>query len=343
MMRASFFAGALACSAVAYGEITVTSSAGAIDLNGSPYAGEPINFNDRLTLSADPGSESSVSFQPKFIEDADSSRTVMRFSGTGSSEATFTVPADYVGATQTITAGQAVTWTTWNPWSFPQSHQFSASVANGAAADDPASLDIEFKQAPRPTASPYEGAFVPPTLDNMSFDQDPAVGSIRLDRTITPTITVPVQIRGFRFDRAGVEWEDETITGSPHRDGNFTGAWILFTTVEPGDNEPIFTGERGLDTVPFEIGEIGFRLISTGTVDVTIDLTNVADGDFEMKVWEIPWFTDYYLTEQGFGSFGFVENEAVISVTVVPEPTGLVLAAAGAAVLLRRRRRGVAA
>jgi hypothetical protein len=322
-------------AAGAHAQIEVPSFMGQFELNGGSYGGSPLVYGDILRMLANSGnSSSSASFAPQDTPSGNTVyRSMVRFTAGGAGN--FLLPSDREGNMSSANSGDQRVFGTWSNNVYPSSHTLSAEVSQS----DPNSegyIDVEVREAPRITMA-STGGWGNGLLDNSIYDIDPAVGSIVINKDATPSISNVYNLGSVDFTRGEVTWSDNTTSASLHRDHVFTGAWMWWE--RPSE---FFVGSvEGSNRDDFAVGEGAATksVAAEAGLNMSFDMTQVGYGTWTVKHWGIGWAQEGYDSDLGFSSYGFVLNETIETVNVVPEPGTMAALGAGALMLIRRRTR----
>lgn len=335
----------LAASAMA--QLRVTSLIG--DLGGAVIGDNQGSF----TLSNGGGGTGSVTLR----SDGTSSSfwltgrgvAVFRARNLGSgNNASWMLPSDRIGGMSSAVEGDTRRFATWdldpNAGSENPGHEFSMSVT---ADDNQAEGRVDFVSTEGKTFTTSN--YVPgnmPSLDNSIYDVDPTVGSVVIDKTATPFLTLAFTTSAVSVTRDMLN-DGEAEFASPFYDFYSTSVSAFFVDasfaqaapinllngtsplqqINPGDDNGVqldFGSFSGTMTINISNVEIGNYSFFTGTT--VENPQGLEDPSFFPSGWN-GYYTDDLILEQ---------------VNVVPEPMTMTIMAIAGIISARRRRRNIA-
>ncbi len=316
-------------------QITTPSYSGNIFKNGVAYFGSGYGPGDTGSLnvgSADPlGTTSAATFVPTIDTNfTNVNRIVGYFTSTGAG--TFNMPSNNIGGTTVASSAYISTFN--NAW-MPNMDQFNASVVANGATDG--AINYEFRSAPDPLGVRSAGTFSHGLLDGSSYDMNPIAGQTVIDKTLSPMLNIGYTLPSFDFTRSSILWSDGSHSNSPFIDAVASGMWMVF---DNGVNVYYIQGS------PFSPGQTfaanegpGTKTVAGYSSSMVADISDLATGTYTVHYQSIGWHTFGTQSQLGGLSFGFYdETQNETSVTIVPEPNGLVaILGLGLLPLLRRR------
>jgi len=341
MKRRLLTIGAIAISSFASAQLDIISQTGSLFVNGSPSAG-PTNWGDSVRLAAGGGNSSSSSATFGHIPgDPNSftfSRSALKFEAIGDTGADYMLPSDDQGNMSVASEGDRAIFGSWGTSRYPQSHQFSAQVNEGGSGDL-AEIDIDAVEAPNAVFNSLTGPYLITMLDGQAYDLDSRVGFVKINKFSTPSIVLNYTLPSMTFGRNNVQWSDGSEDASMHRDAVATGTWTLFEGMNGGPTY-IF-GSAFESTQEFAPGEsASTKVLAAASGNYTLDLNGVNFGTYNIKNWAINWHTAGYNDDLGNLSLGGIQVEQLGGeLTIVPEPSSLLLFGGLAGLALLRRKK----
>ena len=341
MKRSVLFA-FMALSAGAFAQVNIAVNGGGYLGDGSlsnPYE----SVNEGVTFNVDGVNSGGFSVTP-FASDPNSffnyRRMMMKYTAgsNGDPDITYNLPSGNDGSTSVASAGASVMHRTWHGTAFiPDSsgHMFNGSIQNDSL--DTASMLIETYDAPAPDASITSGNFVHDYLDNGIYDSDAAVGVIKINKDLHPTLAINVTVPTYEFQRGLVSWDDGSQSPSMFVDTNWNGAWFILD--RPGQSG-IFTFDDHSLEQTFNIGDSGTHTINGSSGVINVNLASLGYGTYTGSYWGIGWNAPQIDGMDNYASFGEVLNSnQEFNIQIVPEPVTMVsLALAGVLGLKRRKK-----
>jgi hypothetical protein len=341
MKRSFILISALALSAVASAQLDIISNTGSLLVNGGSPSG-PLQVGDEIRMQAGNGTGSMATGSFRHLETDPNTfnfdRTAVKFKAMGDVDATYMLPSDRNGNMSSATEGESRTFGLWANNRFSHSHVLNASVEEG---EDSllAEIDIDLKQAPVPFVINESGTYTITMMDGQAYDLDPRPGFVKINKFATPSVTLNFTIQEMTFQRDEIEWTDGSLSNSMYRDDVYSSSWTLFDRV--GGGGAYIFGSADSERKTFNAGDGS----STRTVDgwsssQIIDFSTVDLGSYNIKNWAINWDNAGYDDDLGGLGLGGIRTEILGGeLTVVPEPSGILLFGGLAAGFLLRRKK----
>ena len=347
-MKHSVLFAFMALSAGAFAQVNIAVN-GYAYLNDGFYTQYPSPYrasNEGVVFNVLGGNTGSFSVTPLANDPSDffnHRRIMMRFRAMEANEATYRLPARNDGTTF-VPYGPTETTIihrTWHGSVFAPSssgHIFNGSIEGQVSQYYSYSrIQIETYDAPVPVASIASGNFVHDYLDNGIYDSDAAVGVIKINKDLHPTLAINVTVPTYKYQRGFVSWEDPVRTPSLFVDTNWNGA--RFILERPGQSGTFSFEDHSLEQT-FVIGESGTHTINGSSGVINVNLANLGYGTYTGSYWGIGWNAPQIDGMDNYAAFGEVLNSnQEFNIQIVPEPITMAsLALAGILGLKRRKK-----
>lgn len=326
MKRLSWIAALVTFGTLATARLVVYSYQGDVYHNGSLYDGTSlIEADDELELISDyDGNQiAELTVNPYFsADDYADHRVVLRYEATGTG--LIEVPSDTFGGMEQIFEGDVRFGTVWNKLAFDPGHdQTLASKVTAVSPGDYGQLFIQVRAAPLPVGSKASGDFLIEFLDGSSYDLNPGIEEVTINKASSPEIMFDYSVPEFEFFRDEIYWFPGDPTPSPHRDDVSSGIWVVYDGSPYGN--PFYIFSPGFTTFQtFEKDEgLAFKSVPTYMGTMTYDISGMTPGLYDVKYWSIPWSGPGFHDQQGNGYGGYVSEELVENGVLVEDTSGV--------------------
>ncbi len=332
---------------VSQAQFKVVGATGDFTQGGAPISvGDELDQNARL-YAADGTSSFNLSNRTIAEDYASFSRSIVGFksnhlaAGESGDTLDIQMPSDRMGGMSTASDGEVRLFSMTSDNYVGQNKPFSFQsqiTTTGSAAGE-----VLMESLGLGGGSPYShqvasGGFSITNLDNGSWDLDPAVGKVLIDRAATPTVTLDYTLPQYSVQRTGLNLFGQD-RANPFYDRYFGGILYFLSTATDfrgvgwqdfNANQEFAPGDMSSKTLPGASGSLVFNFAPML-------------GTYTMSGGSLIW--DWMGDDAGFPATfypatGTFINPTALEVRVVPEPNALLPLIVGlGALALRRKRR----